>query len=142
MAEAPMVTRRFVYAGKRRSGKSLVPVWLPEGAEPVEANMVAYTKAKGHLIGGIYEILVSENGDTYRPTSVSFVEPGSDHELTLMFEADDRSAGVRHRLSQLERSQDSQIKDLCAPLRELVNKQVGWANRAALMSYIASEITR
>jgi hypothetical protein len=59
-------------------------------------------------------------------------------------ESRDRVDGSSHALQALERNhaRQSEIKELCTPLRELVGKQVGWANRTALIHYITSEISR
>lgn len=144
MSEEETITeRRFVYAGRRRTTTNkLVHSWLPEGASVEADDVRLFAKAKGTVIGGIYTI---EAGDTtYSPGSVRFTGERADRDTTLAFEALDRVAGTAHSQEALERNaaRNSEIKELCAPLRELVRKQVGWQNRAALLAYITSEIGR
>lgn len=138
------VEQRFVYAGKRCTTKhTLVCSWLPEGADVEADDVRLFPKSKGSVIGGIYTIKVV--GDTsYLPNSVTFTGERATPDVVLAFEARDHRDGVIHTTRTLERnaSRTSPIKELCGPLRELVGKQVGWANRAALLAYINSEISR
>lgn len=139
--EPELVEQRFIYAGRRlTTDKKLVFAWLAEG--DVDKDLRIFPKAKGSVIGGIYTIKVNE--DSYVPRSVTYTGDRADRELALQFEAEDRIDGVKHSTITLERNnaRTSEIKELCAPLRELVGKQVGWAARAALLSYITSEIGR
>jgi hypothetical protein len=146
MADDEVSTRRFVYAGRRLTVKGqLVHAWLPEelafeGYE--EEALRLFPKAKGAVIGGVYTIEASDT--TYQPSSVSYTGDRTDDATRLRMEAVDRIDGTHHAGKALERNhaRQSEIKELCAPLRELVGRQVGWANRAALIQFITSEITR
>jgi hypothetical protein len=137
-----LTEQRFVYAGKRfTTSKKLVYYWVPED-DPLGEDGRLLPKGKGSIIGGIYTIQV--NDDSYLPSSVSWTGDRVDRDTALVLEARDHADGVRHAEITLERSaaRTSELKELCAPLRELVGKQVGWANRAALVAYITSEVTR
>jgi hypothetical protein len=138
-----LTEQRFIYAGKRLTvDKKLVSCWIPEDGVWDESNVRLFPKAKAGAIGGIYTIKVSE--DSYLPSSVTYTGEGVDRDIRAQLEARDRADGSQHALNTLERNaaRKSELKDMCAPLRELVGKQVGWASRAALLSYITSEISR
>jgi hypothetical protein len=140
--QSDLVEQRFIYAGRRLSQKKLVYCWLSEGDESIDSNLRLFPKAKGSVIGGIYTIKVS--ADSYVPASVTYTGDRADRTVAVAFEATDRADGVSHSTVTLERNdaRTSEIKELCAPLRELVGKQVGWSSRAALLAYITSEISR
>lgn len=135
--------QRFIYAGKRMTTtKKLCFCWLPETDDPSDDHLRLFPKARGGTIGGIYTIKV--NQESYLPNSVTFTGDRVDGEVAVLLEAQDRADGVRHANITLERNaaRQSELKELCAPLRALVHKQVGWANRAALIAYITSEVSR
>lgn len=143
MTEPELTPQRFIYAGKRITvDKKLVSCWIPEDGVWDESNVRLFPKAKAGVIGGIYTIMVTE--DSYLPSSVSYSGENVDRDIRLQLEARDRADGSQHALTTLERNaaRKSELKELCAPLRELVGRQVGWASRAALLSYITSEIGR
>jgi hypothetical protein len=142
MTDTDLTPQRFIYGGKRMTvAKKLIPYWLPED-DPDGEDGRLLPKAKGTVIGGIYSIKV--NGDSYVPNSVTFTGDRVDRDTALLLESHDHADGVRHAEATLERNaaRTSELKELCAPLRALVGKQVGWNNRAALINYILSEITR
>jgi hypothetical protein len=134
---------RFVYAGRRLTSKNtLVHAWLPEGASAEHDEIRLFTKAKGLFVGGIYTIRTSDA--EYIPSSVTFTGDEATHDVTTILEARAYADGVIHARLALERNaaRRSEIKELCAPLRELVAKQIGWDRRAALLAYITAEISR
>jgi hypothetical protein len=138
------VTRRFVYAGRLLTGKgTLCHAWVAE--EDVAGDTVRlFPKAKGSAIGSVYTIDLTDDGTSYYNNSVQYTGDRADSDVVLKLEATAHADGVRHARMALEKnhSRESEIKALCAPLRELVGKQVGWANRSALIAYITSEISR
>lgn len=138
--ENTRVTRRFVYAGRLlTTKKALCHTWL-EADDPERVRLLP--KAKATVIGGIYTIDV--DGDQYYPGSVAFTGERVEPEEVAALEAAAHAEGVRHAQAALEKNmaRESELKALCAPLRALVGKQVGWANRSALLAYITTEIGR
>lgn len=143
MSDEGLVAKTFVYAGKRLTVKGqLVHAWIPEGQGTNENEVRPFPKAKGTVIGGKYTIEV--NKDSYKPTSVTYTGERAHEDIRADLDAADRANSVTHARQALERNhaRESEIKELCQPLREIVGRQVGWANRAALIAYITSEISR
>lgn len=140
-------SRRFVYAGRLLTVKgTLCPGWIDElsiGLDPEEWLTSLLPKAKASVVGGIYTIDFTTE-DSYFPGSVSWTGESVERDIVLLLEAKAQATGVRHAQMTLERNEarSSELKELCAPLRELVAKQVSWSQRAALIAYITSEISR
>lgn len=133
---------RFIYAGKRVTTKgALVHAWLPEEASPDNDEVRIFTKAKGTVVGGIYTIRSDDSH--YMAGSVSYTGDRADEDTVRLLESRHRAESTRHAQAALEKNhaRQSEISELCKPLRELVRKQIGWSNRAALIASITAEIS-
>lgn len=136
--------QRYVYAGKVLTAtNTLVHAWLPED-QLDEGKLKLFTKAKGSVIGGVYRIDVDSDGTTYVPGSVTYLAERVDRDIVIELEARSRADGVQHARRLMERNdaRSSEIRELCEPLRDVVKRQVGWANRSAMIAFITAEITR
>ena len=141
------LTVRYIYMGRRLIGDKLTPAWARESKLPgvddlATMPMTRLPKVKGSVVGGIYT--VDEQGDSYFPASASYTGEIVSDDIRTVLEATAHAAEVRASKKALERNHARQdvLKDLCAPLREVVGKQVGYGNRAAVIAYITTEISR
>lgn len=135
--------RRFIYAGKRLTTKgALVHTWLPDGARPEDDAVRIFPKAKGMVIGGIYTLQADDTH--YVASSPSYTGDRVDDDAIALLESRHRAESTRHAQAALEKNhaRQSELSELCQPLRELVRKQIGWNNRAALIAAITAEVSR
>jgi len=138
----------WVYAGQReavRRGK-LNHAWVPDMEHP--DTLAHFVKVKGRVVGGIYTVK-AERGDDGSPatvygTPVYTGERIEDVSQLLEWQAQQAAAStsVESWRRQDVDAKNDEFKDLCAPLRDLVRKQIGTARRAGLIAAIIAEVTR
>jgi len=133
--ERGLTTQRWVYAGKALSGIGICHAWLgPDGERSL------FTKVKGSVIGGIYEV---QANDKFALPNPSWTGDKVDPERCLELVAESRAVEVDHARRQREKKEANrdELRELCAPLKVLMGKQIG-RRRAALLAAIIDEITR
>jgi hypothetical protein len=132
------------YIGRRAAkGNATAYVFVADGDAEGEERW--YKKSLGaRIVGGRYSIEERANGAVLANT-LTFIEKHSDEDKVAEWVATDRADAVRLeqvRLAKRVERDDDEFTALCAPLRALVEKQVGWARRAALIAAITAEVSR
>lgn len=152
--EPTMDLLTVTYAGRRYTTKGkLMHAWAIDGYNDDQdpTDVALFAKASGSVIGGIYtchgtidrtatgEVIgVTLNRDSLTYTG----ERIPNEETILAWRTATMTDSTRDERAKLERNhaRNNEVRALCQPLRQLLDKQVGYARRAALLAVILSEL--
>lgn len=132
-------TEMWTYIGKRISTKHKpIDVWLDESGETR-----LFDKVKGDSPGARYTVTLDDSGALFTggANSPRYVDMHPDVDLRAEWAAEERIALVHHESQQrAKRESSNELSTLCAPLRDMMRKQIGHTRRAALLAAIIEEV--